>query len=327
MKKSHIWFIYILIFLQSIVANASETFYIDTLTVDENSQFKKEIPSNAEYLFLDMNISLSNNGDGHGMSKSEWGITWSHKNDDYYKIMFRCGNTDYGDLLDTRFMNIEVTHIKSGKTDIIKRFRITEDFDMYNGCNRVTLEIYKNEIRLFGGNKDIVHIGSLKIGSSPGGVFTIFSKNTNLKVQPIAGEYGINKVEKLSSKYQNETVLDSSIIKSKNPLVGYWKYLDRNNNPDMARLGGYYRLAIVEENGEFLILYISNAEVNKTFWQSGMIKGRLTPTIFKDHYDVVWYDAEMLEINKEVHASVINNVILSIEFPLYKTTLRFSKEL
>lgn len=315
-----------LLFTQSIICNAVELFYIDTCVVDKNDTYSKEIPASATYLFLDMNVALSNNGDGFGYNKSEWGITWSQSHHGYYQITFKCGNTDYGDLSDIRYMDIVVSKVQNGKAETINKYHITNGLDMYLGFNRFSIEIYKHELRIFGGNKDVFNIGNVKIDSNPGGTFTIFSNNTKLNIQPIAGEYELDKIKFLASKYQDENILNLHIEKSKNPIVGYWKYLDRNNDPDRARPGGYYRLAIVEDDGGYLILYISDAEVNKIQWQTGMIKGRLIPTIFRDHYDLVWYDADMEEISRDIHASIINNVILSLEFPLYKTTLRFSKE-
>ena len=56
-----------------------------------------------------------------------------------------------------------------------------------------------------------------------------------------------------------------------------------------------------------------------------MVKGRLKPTVFIDHYDLEWTDATFETIDRDIHASVTDNAILTLSFPLLNTTFRFSK--
>ena len=56
-----------------------------------------------------------------------------------------------------------------------------------------------------------------------------------------------------------------------------------------------------------------------------MLKGRLKPTIFLDHYDLEWVDSTFERMNRDIHAQLTDGAILSLSFPLLKTTVRFSK--
>ena len=56
-----------------------------------------------------------------------------------------------------------------------------------------------------------------------------------------------------------------------------------------------------------------------------MLKGRLRPGIFENHYSLEWIDAEFEPVTEDIHADISQGAILTLSFPLLKTTLRFSK--
>jgi len=91
------------------------------------------------------------------------------------------------------------------------------------------------------------------------------------------------------------------------------------------RLGGRYTLAAVWRDGGYDLIYVDGAQVKKSLWQMGMVKGRITKTIFTDNYEGEWIDATLEPINKDVYATLDNGVILTINFPVYKSQVRFSK--
>lgn len=97
--------------------------------------------------------------------------------------------------------------------------------------------------------------------------------------------------------------IDSLIAASDDPVAGYWEYLDRDNDPDRARPGGRYTLAIIPSGtaGRYDIIYASGARVNAGQWQCGMIKGHLTSTAFVDHYTLEWFDAMCQPVVSELH--------------------------
>lgn len=54
-----------------------------------------------------------------------------------------------------------------------------------------------------------------------------------------------------------------------------------------------------------------------------MAKGHLTPTIFPGNLDMLWYDSEMLPVNREAYATVEQDgMILALTFPTLKSTMR-----
>ena len=96
---------------------------------------------------------------------------------------------------------------------------------------------------------------------------------------------------------------------------------------DWLRLGGRYTLAVVRADDGYDLIYIDGAQVKKTMWQTGMLKGHMTKTIFSGNYDLTWIDATMEPIEKDAQASIENGVILTLSFPVYKSQVRFAKVL
>jgi len=91
------------------------------------------------------------------------------------------------------------------------------------------------------------------------------------------------------------------------------------------RLGGRYTLALVRADNGYDLIYIDGAQVKKSLWQPGMVKGHMTKTLFTGNYDLNWIDATMEPIDSEAYSTVENGVILTLYFPMYSSQVRFAK--
>ncbi|MDE6702643.1 MAG: hypothetical protein K2K00_03080 [Muribaculaceae bacterium] len=110
-------------------------------------------------------------------------------------------------------------------------------------------------------------------------------------------------------------------------IEGYWRYLDRDTDPRRLNTGGNYRLATVKSpDGSVEIIYLGGAARNDAKWQPLMLKGRLIPNAFINHYDLIWYDAFGAKIDMETSADLIDGAILKLNFPLHGGTIRFQKD-
>ena len=90
-------------------------------------------------------------------------------------------------------------------------------------------------------------------------------------------------------------------------------------------MGGRYTLAVVRADDGYDLLYINGAQVKKSQWQPCMKKGHLTKTIFSGNYDLIWIDATLEPISEDAYATIENGVILTLNFPIYKSQVRFVK--
>lgn len=129
------------------------------------------------------------------------------------------------------------------------------------------------------------------------------------------------------AEFESIAALKEYLTASTDGYEGLWMYLDRDTDATKAHLGGKYALATISDgNGGYKIVYLDGANAQETIWQPLMIKGRLRPTVFRDHFDLEWLDAAGDPVLDEGNATYeIEGMALKITLPLHKATLRFSR--
>lgn len=127
--------------------------------------------------------------------------------------------------------------------------------------------------------------------------------------------------------FDSVEALTAYIADSKDPIEGLWTYLDRDIDLRRADLGGFYRLATIRRpDGDYDIVYLSGAGSRKTDWQPLRIKGRLHPTIFRDHFDLVWHTPTGTTLRYDTSATIeVDGNVLRLSFPLWNAAVRFSR--
>ncbi len=129
------------------------------------------------------------------------------------------------------------------------------------------------------------------------------------------------------SRFETVDSLKEYVKASGDPMEALWTYLDRDMKPDMAYLGGEYRLATVAERpGVYSIVYLGGERDGQGIFRPLQLKGLLRATVFAGHYGLVWYDAAGRVLDKETSATVeLDGLVLRLGFPLYGASVRFSK--
>lgn len=294
-------------------------------TLPADSTYNVSIASNIEKATISARIAMSKNDERHGMSKHYWTLFWNKESDSKYNyVTFQCGNTNYGDYIDQRFARITVGRHINGNDSIIFTKDLQGGLNRSTGFNSVLLEYCNDrELNIFVGHKEYQLLCSCSaplISCSDCGI----TGNVNLNIQSFVTKNFIDKSIELTSSWTLQT-LKEYFAKTTDVYEGFWTYLDRDNDVKKAKCGGRYTFALVKNANGYDIIYISGAETNSTKWKCGIIKGQLRNTIFNNHYDLIWHDAMFETISTDAHADIIDNVILSLQFPLYDTTIRFSK--
>lgn len=301
----------------------AERVYADTPFLLTDSSSRMLLPPDADTYLIDVRGAMAGIGERVGMAPNYWGMNVIFPNDTI-GLMLRHGNTSFGDILDKRQSILTLT--------IGGEVVWSEDigaFDNASGCyNTLQLSVDRGQRRLElrGGGKKMtdIFLTDLDMTEAPECV-SLWSKGP-LTVASYSVETTFSPSGSLATGWDSKT-LEEYLKASADPLEGYWQYLDRENNPQYARLGGRYLLAVVrnESADAYDIIYVGGAETYASEWQSMMRKGRLRPTIFLDHYDLEWIDSTFEPITRDVHAQMTDGAILSLSFPLLKTTVRFSK--
>lgn len=158
-----------------------------------------------------------------------------------------------------------------------------------------------------------------------------FTRNRGVKLKRLSCMQGYDKLQDagIDINYNQRfdvTKLDSIVNSADNTLQGVWSYLDRDSDPRLLNMGGDYELVIQGKENVFEIYYLNGARVGAKKWREGALKGILQPTRFINHYNLVWLDALGRPISREASADFIDGSILRLNFPLYRSTVRFYKK-
>lgn len=176
-----------------------------------------------------------------------------------------------------------------------------------------------------GGLGRLLQVAALDVAPlCPGDSIKVFSRGM-LDVTMIAIETTADPRAALLTDWTAD-LIDSHFAGTRPRPEGIWDYLDAETDDRRARRGGRYSLAIVPsaQGQGWDLIYLGGATVNSGRWTTGMLKGRLRPTIFKDHYDVEWIDATFSPMTLDVSAQIEQDAVITFSFPRYKSSLRFS---
>lgn len=134
-------------------------------------------------------------------------------------------------------------------------------------------------------------------------------------------------IGRMSGHAEVPSGLCGRLFSSSDQRVGIYEYLDSDIDTGMCRLGGRYRLGVLPDGaGGYEIVYLGGAETNGGAWRSGMVKGRLTPTVFRDHFNLEWIDAEMSDDMEDLWCQ-FDGVLMELHFPQERGVIRFSRSL
>ncbi len=223
--------------------------------------------------------------------------------------------TDYADVYETRRMEVSV----GGETVAQFDDRFAGSVNLHGGDNYLLLYFSEGNATLYLGRDRLNYCATISL-ESPARFVVAGSRG----IEMVIGVLETREPLPLSRRVDKDSLF-AILTGQDTPPAGLWTYLDRDNDPDFARLGGQYTLAVIPSDGEdsYDIYYVDGAEINNTLWESGMLKGRLTPLPLADRYRLEWWDAEMHKVDDEAYAAM-DGGLLSLNFPLLHTVMRFS---
>ena len=234
-------------------------------------------------------------------------------------VVIRPLNTSFGDLLDRHIVCLTVT-----RADSVLCRRETDLSTKGGDFNTLRLTV-SDSLEIHAGKEMPCHICTLPAGPMATSVSFISTGRSTLSL--FALEADRSRLSRLGSGWTSDS-LRSRLASPADPHEGIWHYLDRQNDPRYAIPGGRYSLALVSDGkGGYDIIYMGGAVTLASEWSETMLKGHMAPTPFADHYTLSWIDAEGELIHGDTTADLTaEGSILSLSFPLLKTTLRFARQ-
>ena len=268
-------------------------------------------------------------GNSHRIDATETGIIIKISDKEHWIASYSAINTSrFNDITDSRMMKVSLRHYVNDDIIHIKDTTVSQNVNLTGGFNVISADITSDAI--------IVSIGNNKLFPVISEPFS--SVTHDIKAGCYIGPGAEANIERavMSFDDENKNVINTTwtidelnrhFAQSKDPYEGYWTYLDRDLEDKWLRLGGRYTIALVATENGYDLIYIEGAQVKKSLWHCGMLKGQLTNTIFPLNYNAMWIDATFQSFDLDVYASFESDVILNIKFPVYQSQIRFSKVL
>ena len=290
-------------------------------------------------------LRLANLNNKQGMTKSiknpmtggkttitspEWGLIFNRDDDgSYCAVILSCNNsTPYDDITDQRTM--QVTLISQNRSDksVLASTTLARGVSLEDDLNTLCVDVDERGVRVSIGKDDLQQVLEASIPRPSGAVRVGYLVGPGSRVAIERAVLTIDNDNQVStSTLWTLEALEEYLANSTDPTEGYWRYLDRDMEDKWLRLGGRYTLAVVRADDGYDIIYIDGAQVKKSQWKPGMLKGHIVKTIFTGNYDLFWIDATMEPISEDAYATIENGVILTLNFPIYKSQVRFAKVL
>ena len=265
------------------------------------------------------------------LTSTKWGLVFNHDNNgNYCAVVLNCDNSaPYNDITDQRTMLVTVVQHYRGSETELARVTLDKGISLEDDLNTLCVDVDDKTVVVSMGKDELRQVlevpanrpsGTVRAGYLVGAGARLAIERAVLTIR--------NEKQVATSTTWTLELLNEHFKASSDPVEGYWKYLDRDMEDKWLRLGGRYTIAVVGDNhGGYDLIYIDGAQVKKSQWQSCMMKGHMSKTIFSGNYDLTWIDATMEPIDKDAYASIENGVILTLSFPVYKSQVRFAKVL
>ena len=237
--------------------------------------------------------------------------------------------TDYiDDVNGGRRLHLVAFSIDRNGRKEISHCDVEKDVNLTGGQNTMSVDISGANVCVSLGHGLIGPVMNFRLKEGLGQDLTGYLKAQG-SVQPsvFVVERFSDPAIQLMTDYNVDDLLSGKLLED-NRTEGLWRYLDRENDTDYARPGGLYKLATIKNaaQGCIDIVYLDGAEVHNDKWHAGMLKGRLMPTVFLNHYDLQWYAADMTPVESEVFADISEDgAILTLSFPELRSKLRFCR--
>ena len=246
----------------------------------------------------------------------------------YWVLVAECANSSINDdLNDQRSMTVSLKQIETtGEQTILATRQLTSGVNLYSELNTFQIEVRDGELTASAGHNELQQLFAIPFSITPKALQACCYVGAGAKVEIERCVVSFDEhATPTPSREWTIDDLDAHFAESIDPVEGYWRYQDRDVDDRWMRLGGRYTVAVVRQGETYEIIYLSGAETHRSQWVPGMLKGRFTPTIFSDHYDLMWIDATGDPITQDAYATIENGVLLTLQFPVYKSQMRLSK--
>ncbi len=262
------------------------------------------------------------------ITSPQWGLVFNYdEQGNYCAVVLSCDNSaPYDDITDERSMRISLMQYQDGNVTEVASTTVSKGVSLEDDLNTLCADIDERGVRISIGKEELQTVLEASIARPMGAVQVGYLVGPGSRVAIERAVLTIEREDQVApSTLWTLEALDEYLANSIDPVEGYWRYLDRDMEEKWLRIGGRYTLAVVRADDGYDLIYIDGAQIKKSLWNPGMFKGHMVKTVFSGNYDLTWIDATMEPIGDDSYATIENGVILTFNFPVFKSQVRFAK--
>ena len=301
----------------------------DTISINSTSyRYQLRLANHNNKQGKTMSIKNPMTGSKTSITAPQWGLVFNRDDmGNYCAVILSCDNSaPYDDITDERTMQVSLIQCQDGKTKQLATTTLSKGVSLEDDLNTVCVDIDGQRVIVSVGKNELLQVLEASVNRPAGSVEAGYLVGPGARVSIERAVLTIeNEKQIAATTLWTLDTLDEYLARSADPMEGYWKYFDRDMQDEWLRLGGRYTLAVVRADDGYDLIYIDGAQVKKSLWQPGMLKGHITKTAFSGNYDMTWIDATMEPIDEDAYATIENGILLTLYFPVFKSQVRFAK--
>lgn len=262
------------------------------------------------------------------ITSPQWGLVFNYdEQGNYCAVVLSCDNSaPYDDITDERSMRVSLMQYQDGNVTEVASTTVSKGVSLEDDLNTLCADVDERGVRISIGKEELQTVLEASIVRPVGAVQVGYLVGPGSRVAIERAVLTIEREDQVApSTLWTLEALDEYLANSIDPVEGYWRYLDRDMEEKWLRIGGRYTLAVVRTDDGYDLIYIDGAQIKKSLWNPGMFKGHMVKTVFSGNYDLTWIDATMEPIGDDSYATIENGVILTFNFPVFKSQVRFAK--
>ena len=262
------------------------------------------------------------------ITSPQWGLVFNYdEQGNYCVVVLSCDNSaPYDDITNERSMRVSLMQYQDGDVTEVASTTVSKGVSLEDDLNTLCADVDERGVRISIGKEELQTVLEASIVRPVGAVQVGYLVGPGSRVAIERAVLTIESEDQVApSTLWTLEALDEYLANSIDPVEGYWRYLDRDMEEKWLRIGGRYTLAVVRADDGYDLIYIDGAQVKKSLWNPGMFKGHMVKTVFSGNYDLTWIDSTMEPISEDAYATIENGVILTFNFPVFKSQVRFAK--
>lgn len=259
-----------------------------------------------------------------------WGLVFNGDEEgNYCAVVLSCDNhAPFDDITYQRTMTVSLIQVHASDMRELAHATVTRGVSLEDELNTLCVDVDEGNVRVSIGKEELKQVLDAHVVRPSGAVQVGYLVGPGSRIAIERAVLTIDNENQVAARTSwTLEALDDYLAASTDPIEGYWRYLDRDMEEKWLRLGGRYTLAVVRADDGYDLIYIDGAQVKKSLWQPGMLKGHLARTAFSGSYDLTWIDATLEPMGEDAHASIENGIILTLSFPVYSSQVRLARVL